>query len=178
MVVRVSIFAGLLLFLIPGLAISQGATRKNGLAELLVGKWQPNDAVQAVLGNTPLTSNRWILTFRKDETALEKIPEETKNLTNVFLKKNKMEIRLTGWMTIARKTIESEHPFYLSELNGNPIIIYARHRQEVKFGDIEELGLSWAKGETPERDILFITPRPSDAFTAFQRVTNKKADQQ
>ncbi len=156
----------------------QGAIHKNPLAESIIGDWDHHDKVQDLLGDTPISkSDRMNLSFRKDERSWDKVPPGTRDQALEYFKAKGIDVRLTGWLKTTRPIGSVERPVFLFVYDGMPRILFAQDEGDVRFGRLGHFYLAFAKGETPDRDILFITPRPSDAYTAFRRVANKKPEQ-
>ncbi|WP_133584520.1 type 2 periplasmic-binding domain-containing protein [Sphingobacterium yanglingense] len=90
------------------------------------------------------------LEFISDPTVLEAISD------HYFQHLKEFKIYHAGIMKVARRETEKAHPFILTELNGNPYLIFFRERDDKPYGDAESFILFIARGETKSQDRLFI----------------------
>lgn len=169
----------LLVFLIVLLATSLAmvassfkvkANKENVVAGRLEGKWHPHiPLTKRLLGERyqpgTATSSSYI-SFSAEPSVVQKIPAKYEK----FLKDK--TIYMAGIMTLRSK----EYPFILTELFGNPHIVYFREREGDPMGDTESFIVMLASAKDKPNDLLFIGGDFSrEPFRAYERKQKKSA---
>lgn len=118
--------------------------RRNVVANALIGEWRLDQALQDRLGGPAEAGDR--IAFREDAAVLAKVPRQLAE------KLRSMRLFLAGTMTRKGK----EHAFLLTELNGNPTVVWFRERNGDPLGDAESNNVMLARGAVPQADLLFV----------------------
>ena len=144
--------------------------KDNVVASRLEGRWHPHiPLTKHLLGKRyqpgPATSSSYI-SFNAEPSVVQKIPAKYEK----FLKDK--TIYMAGIMTLKGK----EYPFILTELFGNPHIVYFRERQGDPMGDAESFIVMLASATDKPNDLLFIGGDFSnEPFRAYERKQKKNA---
>lgn len=172
---RVFLLVFLIVLLAASLAMVAGsfkvkANKENVVAGRLEGRWHPHiPLTKRLLGERyqpgPATSSSYI-SFSAEPSVVQKIPAKYEK----FLKDK--TIYMAGIMTLRGK----EYPFILTELFGNPHIVYFRERDGDPMGDAESFNVMLASAKDKPNDLLFIggdfNNQPFSAYERIKDVTN------
>jgi hypothetical protein len=132
---------------------------QNVVASSLLGSWKRDAALQQRLGNKTGVEQ---LEFRDDATIVAKVPEA------IAAKLRVHRIYLAGVMVLRGK----EQPFLLTELAGNPTVVWFRERGGDPLGDAESFTVMLARAEAKPEDLLFVGGDfNNQSFSAYTRVS-------
>ena len=128
--------------------------KNNVVASAMDGKWKDktSDKVSAI-------------EFTNDSTALDLI---SKTHYKDFLT---FKIYHAGFMKFTKGDKVNNYPYLLTEINGNPHVIYFRERNGNPVGDGESFNLFIAIGESKPLDKLFVGGDfNNQSFTEYMRI--------
>lgn len=129
------------------------------VAKSLLGQWQVDAASCRRLG-TPASNQA--ISFRAGEGIVERIPAK------IVAEMQEMQLRIYLQGTMVREG--AEHPFVLTVVHGNPMVVWFRERAGDPLGDSESLLVAVARGVDAAHDLLLVGgDRPDEPMTAFAR---------
>ena len=121
--------------------------KENVVASRLEGAWVPDAPIYERLKGGPPGKQAKPVTFRSAPEVAEKVPERY----GEFL--NGKTIYMGGYM----KWGDDEQPFLLTDVHGNPHIIWFRERNGDPMGDAESCNVMLAPAKDPKDDLLFLS---------------------
>lgn len=120
--------------------------KENVVSSRLCGAWVPDpDLHQRLKGGAP-GKNAKPIEIRSAPEIVEKIPDKYGEFLNGH----------TLYMAGYFKWGEAESPFVLTDLHGNPHMIWFRERDGDPYGDAESCNVMLAWAKEPKNDILFM----------------------
>lgn len=132
---------------------------QNVVASALLGAWHLDAALGQRLGNKSKVER---LEFKDDASVVAKVPAK------IAAKLQEHRIYLAGIMVLKGK----EQPFLLTELTGNPTVVWFRERGGDPLGDAESFTVMLVRAEAKPADLLFVGGDfNNQSFTAFARET-------
>lgn len=132
---------------------------QNVVANALVGAWKFDADLGKRLGNKGIGDR---LEFRDDAKIVEKLPAA------IAAKLRDRRIYLAGVMVLRGK----EQPFVLTELAGNPTVVWFRERDAEPMGDAESLIVMLVRAEAKPADVLFVGGDSNNqSFSPYARET-------
>ncbi len=147
---------------IGGLAVEENP--ENVAASRMEGDWITDAALTERLRGKAGKERR--LSFRSDPAVAGRVPGKYEEF---FAGR---AISMAGTMTVG----DDEYPFVLTEVNGNPHVLFFRERGGDPMGDAESFILMYAKARDPANDILFTGGDfNNEPHTAYRRVTEDEA---
>lgn len=130
---------------------------QNVVANSLLGSWKLDPVLQQRLGNKTRVQQ---LEFRDDAAILAKVP------VALAAKLKQHRIYLAGVMVLRGK----EQPFLLTEITGNPTVVWFRERDGDPLGDAESFNVMLVRAEAKPADLLFVGGDSNDqSFAAYAR---------
>lgn len=130
---------------------------QNVAASALLGSWKPDAALQQRLGNKTGVDR---LEFRDDAGILARVPAA------IAAKLRQHRVYLAGVMVLRGK----EQPFLLTEIAGNPTVVWFRERDGDPLGDAESFTVVLVRAEAKPADLLFVGGDSNNqSFAAYRR---------
>lgn len=132
---------------------------QNLVANSLIGAWRLDAALNQRLGHKGGAER---LEFRSDATVVGKVPAALAKKLSTF------RIYLAGTMVMRDK----EHAFLVTELAGNPTIVWFRERGGDPLGDAESWSVALVRAEAQAADVLFVGgDNDNQSHAAYARET-------
>ncbi len=159
---KMKILNTIILLLITVLAYGQNDkllklidTKENVVASAIDGSWRPKQK-----------ESKFTLEFTSDAEVLKLI---SKTYYKDFLS---YKIYHAGYLKINEKDKSTTHPFLLTEINGNPQLVFFRERNNNPIGDAESFILFIARTKTSDR--LFTGGDfNNESFVEYERMDSK-----
>jgi len=130
---------------------------QNVVASALLGEWRLDEALTKRLGRQ---QNIDRLEFRDDAKVLVGVPGP------IAKKLAERRIYLAGVMVLRGK----EQPFLLTEVAGNPTVVWFRERDGDPTGDAESFTVMLVRAEAKAADVLFVGGDANNqSFSAYAR---------
>ena len=132
--------------------------KENVVGSRLTGKWKSHAPLSERLQGDG--GREETIVFVEDRTVAAKVPARYAEALK------QKPIYFAGIMTRNGK----EHPFILTEYNGNPYVFYFREKDGDPMGDGESFNLVIAPAKDRRKDLLFIGGDfNNQPFSAFER---------
>ena len=132
---------------------------QNVVANALPGSWKLDAELGKRLGNKGIGER---LEFRGDATVVEKVPAA------FAARLRDRRIYLAGVMVLRGK----EQPFLLTEVAGNPTVVWFRDHEGDPMGDAESLIVMLVRAEAKQADLLFVGGDSNNqSFSPYARET-------
>ena len=120
--------------------------KENVVASRLLGAWIPDPQLYERLKGAAPGKNAKPIEVRSAPEIVEKIPDKY----GEFL--NGRTLYMAGYI----KRGEDESPFVLTEMHGNPHMIWFRERDGDPYGDGESCNVMLAPAKDPQNDVLLL----------------------
>lgn len=144
--INVKILATIFFFSITKFAFGQGEkilkclnNEQNVVASVIDGHWKEKKV-----------KYDYQFKFSNDTTVLKIISKKYYKMLSNY------KIYHAGYMEFKNGDQVKIHPYFLTEMNGNPHLMYFRERDGNPIGDAESFNLFIAKGESRKDDRLFV----------------------
>lgn len=135
--------------------------KENVVASRLEGNWQTNESLNKHLTGNP-KSRPTQLSFKSDPTVATKVPEKYAQ----FFAEHKLKIYLAGYVNLDGK----DCPFVLTNIRGNPHVMFWLERDGDPFGNGESFNVMLAVAKDTQNDLLFVGGDfNNQPFSAFER---------
>ena len=147
------------------------ADKQNVVAGRIIGEWEVDVPLTTRLGGGAVrpaggegTPAR--VSFRSDSTVAGQVPAAF--VSAVTTRVPYFPVFASGRMSFEGREV----PFILTQLSGNPHILFWLERNGDRFGNAESFNVSIAAAKEPANDILFIGGDfNNQPFSAYKRVT-------
>ena len=135
--------------------------KENVVASRLEGNWQAhNSLTQRLTGNAKSRPGK--LSFKSDPSVAGMVPDKYAK----FFTEHKMKIYLAGYVNFDGK----DHPFVVSQIRGNPHVMFWLERNGDPFGNGESFNVMLAVAKDKQNDLLFVGGDfNNQPFSAFER---------
>jgi len=134
--------------------------KENVVSSRLEGSWVADTELYERLKGSPPGKNAKPIEVRSAPEVAEKIPDKY----GEFLKGR--PLYMAGYL----KWGDSESPFILSDLNGNPHMFTFRERDGDPMGDAESMNVMLAPAKDTKNDVLFLGGDfNNEPFRAYRR---------
>jgi hypothetical protein len=140
--------------------------KENVVSGRLLGQWSVSETLTSRL-RKGADSQRFSLTFTEDRQVAAKIPDADAER----FRQNKWQVYLAGQMTFLAGERVTKGPFVLSQVYGNPHVIFWLEKDGNEFGNGESFNLMLVPAEERAKDLLFVGgDHASEPFMALERV--------
>ena len=153
----------------PGIAaeLTVETDKENVVASRLEGGWHlHNDLTKRLTGDAEPQPGelpfRGQMRFDSDQSVAGKVPGKYARV----LTERKMKIYMAGYITSAGKA----YPFVLTNIHGNPHVLFWLERDGDPFGNVESFNIMLTVAKDKQNDLLFVGGDfNNQPFSAFER---------